>query len=452
MRISHSSYQKYIVSLLEEIKGEKLYSPLLLNNKSLLFPFVEKNKEVLFINLNPKCPLVYKTTNDLFFSSFENNFLNRFRKYYGKTEIKNISLKEDDLIIRLDLYSTDNDVDFTLMIELIPNSPNIFVLDENEIVKDHFFKFKNRSFDVGEKYRYPENEKLIEGEIKISPKLIEEKTAEEIEIRSKEKYATFIKFLNTKIKGIERKINAIENDIKIASKNLIYQEIADDIFASGIDLKSHQNSYKYGSKDYELDPAKTLLENAQHFYHKTKKAKQTMDRAKINIDNASKEIAEYRHIFEQFEAANELKKDELLVLYTNNKKKKETKPTFLNRPWKVNLNGTIIYFGRNASQNDYLSFVMKLDREFTWMHIKDKSGAHLVIANKKPTENELLTAAEIALLCSRATAGEVSYTKKKNVRRGHVLGEALLKNYSLIKLNNIRKETIALFEKAVRLD
>lgn len=452
MRISHSSYQKYIVSLLEEIKGEKLYSPLLLNNKSLLFPFVEKNKEVLFINLNPKCPLVYKTTNDLFFSSFENNFLNRFRKYYGKTEIKNISLKEDDLIIRLDLYSTDNDVDFTLMIELIPNSPNIFVLDENDIVKDHFFKFKNRSFNVGEKYCYPENEKLIEGEIKISPRLIEEKTAEEIEIRSKEKYATFIKFLNTKIKGIERKINAIENDIKIAGKNLIYQEIADDIFASGIDLKSHQNSYKYGSKDYELDPAKTLLENAQHFYHKTKKAKQTMDRAKINIDNASKEIAEYRHIFEQFEAANELKKDELLALYTNNKKKKETKPTFLNRPWKVNLNGTIIYFGRNASQNDYLSFVMKLDREFTWMHIKDKSGAHLVIANKKPTENELLTAAEIALLCSRATTGEVSYTKKKNVRRGHVLGEALLKNYSLIKLNTIRKETIALFEKAVRLD
>lgn len=452
MRISHSSYQKYINSLLEEIRGEKLYSPLLLNNKSLLFPFVEKNKEVLFINLNPKCPLVFKTTNDLFFSSFENNFLNRFRKYYGKTEIKNISLKEDDLIIRLDLYSTDNDVNFTLMIELIPNSPNVFVLDENEIVKDHFFKFKNRSFNVGEKYSYPENEKLIEGEIKISPRLIEEKTAEEIEIRSKEKYATFIKFLNTKIKGIDRKIAAIENDIKIAGKNLIYQEIADDIFASGIDLKSHQNSYKYGSKNYELDPAKTLLENAQHFYHKTKKAKQTMDRAKINIDNASKEIAEYRHIFEQFEAANELKKDELLALYTNNKKKKETKPTFLNRPWKVNLNGTIIYFGRNASQNDYLSFVMKLDREFTWMHIKDKSGAHLVIANKKPTENELLTAAEIALLCSRATTGEVSYTKKKNVRRGHVLGEALLKNYSLIKLNNIRKETVALFEKAVRLD
>ena len=132
--------------------------------------------------------------------------------------------------------------------------------------------------------------------------------------------------------------------------------------------------------------------------------------------------------------------------------KKEIKETIFNKPYKLNLNGTIIYFGRNASQNDYLSFVMKLDREFTWLHIKDKSGAHLVIANKKPTEAELLFACEISLLCSRASSGEVVYTKKKNVRRGHTLGEAILKNHSTIKLNNIRKETIEAFALAKRVD
>ena len=95
---------------------------------------------------------------------------------------------------------------------------------------------------------------------------------------------------------------------------------------------------------------------------------------------------------------------------------------------------------------------MKLDREFTWLHIKDKSGAHLVIASKKPTDNELLFASEISLLCSRATSGEVVYTKKKNVSRGHVLGEAILKNHSTIKLNNIRKETIEAFALAKRVD
>jgi len=37
---------------------------------------------------------------------------------------------------------------------------------------------------------------------------------------------------------------------------------------------------------------------------------------------------------------------------------------------------------------------------------------------------------------------------KKNVRRGHVLGEAILKNYKTIKLNNVSKETKEAFLKA----
>ena len=133
------------------------------------------------------------------------------------------------------------------------------------------------------------------------------------------------------------------------------------------------------------------------------------------------------------------------------KKKKEVKETPFNRPYKINYNGTIIYFGRNASQNDYLSFVMKLDREFTWLHIKDKSGAHLVICNKNPTEKELLLACELSLLCSRAVSGEIVYTKKKNVRRGHTLGEAILKNHSVIRLNSVSKETKDIFLTAERL-
>jgi len=195
-----------------------------------------------------------------------------------------------------------------------------------------------------------------------------------------------------------------------------------------------------------------LLENANYFYHKTKKAKETISRSQINIENAKKEEQEYEEILAEFNQGNEKQKDDIVQTYFNFKKKKEVKKTNQNRPWKVNLNGTIVYFGRNASQNDYLSFVMKIDREFTWLHIKDKSGAHLVIANKKPTENELLTACELALLCSRCTSGEITYTKKKNVRRGHVLGEALVKNYSNVKLNNIRKETSNILEKAVRCD
>ncbi len=450
MRLSHSSYQNYIQKLRDEIIDEKLYSPLLLNNKTIVFPFMEKSKEVLIIDLNPKMPILFKGSNDLFFSSFENSFLLRYRKHFGKTQIKDIELSNNDLIIKLKMFSLDNFVDFDLIVELIPSQPNLIILDENKNIFDAYFSNKNRNLQKGQKFIELDNEKLIDGEIQINDELLQTKINEEYEIRIKEKYSTFNKYLDSKIKGAIRKQKAIENDIKIASKTLIYQEIADDIFASGLDLKSHQNSYNFKNENIELDSAKTLLENAQQFYKKVRKAKETIKRAELNIETAKKEEEEFLEIKEEFDKANEHKKDELVSTYSNTKKKKEIKPTIVNRPWKVNLNGTIIYFGRNASQNDFLSFVMKIDREFTWLHIKDKSGAHLVIANKKPTENELLSAAEIALLCSRATTGEVTYTKKKNVRRGHVLGEALIKNYSNIKLNNIRKETISLFESAVR--
>lgn len=450
MRISHSSYRSYIEKLNKEIKEEKLFSPLLLNNKTLVFPLMEKQKEVLYICLNPKQPLLFKAKSDLFFSSFENPFLLRFRKYYGKTIIKDISLQDDDLIVKIDLYSIDNYEVFSLIVELIPNQPNVLVVDSQNILKDHFFSSKNRTLENGHEFKPLSNDKLIEGEVAISDELFNEIITREYDIRNKEKYAEFSKYINSKIKGAQKKIKAIENDVEIAGKNLIFQEIADDILASGLPLKSHQKSYKFNDKEINLDESKTLLENAQNFYKKSKKAKETIERSKINIENAKKEAEEFTKIYDEFLEANEHKKDELVSIYSNSKKKKETKATVVNRPWKVNLNGTIIYFGRNASQNDYLSFVMKIDREFTWLHIKDKSGAHLVIANKKPTENELLTACELALLCSRCTTGEVSCTKKKNVRRGHVLGEAIIKNHSNIKLNSVRKETVQLFETAVR--
>ena len=95
---------------------------------------------------------------------------------------------------------------------------------------------------------------------------------------------------------------------------------------------------------------------------------------------------------------------------------------------------------------------MKQDRQFTWVHIKDRSGSHIVIASLKPTEDQLLFASELALYLSKQKAGEVQYTRKKNIRRGHSLGEAIVKNYSTIKINNIRERSLELFETAKRCD
>lgn len=452
MRISHSSYSKYIEKLSKEITGESLFSPLLYNYRTFVFPFLDKKGEVLIIDLNPKTPLLFKTKKDLFFTSLLSKFNQRLQKYIGRSLIVSISLKEDDLIVELKLESNETGKTFILLVQLIPNNPNLFLLEEDKTLIDYCFSSSKEHYEKNTQFKVPQNNNFIDGEIEINDDLIAKLVLDENENRNKDKYGELISYLQAKIKGANKRINAIKNDIEIASKNLIFKEIADYILSTESNLKLHKNEIDFEGKIIELDSSKTLLENVNYFYKKAKKAKETIARSEINIQNAMEQIKSYHAVLAQYESETEKQRDELLALYLPSKTKKEIKPTFINRPWKINFNGTIIYFGKNASQNDFLSFTMKLDREFTWLHIKDRTGAHLVIANKKPTENELLTACEIALLCSKAKAGEISYTKKKNVRRGHVTGEALIKNYSTIRVNSIRKETIELLEKAVRCD
>ena len=451
MRISHSSYQIYIEKLAKEVDGKLLFSPILINNETLLFPFADDYHNSLVISLNNRCPLIYKINCDIFFKSFDNSFLQKFKKIFNRVIITDMKLYEKDNIVSFTLHSNESDESRQFVAELIPNCPNLIVVSEGKI-EETFYKNKNRDLSFGAEYKLPESLSELNGEQEITPEFLEDHFKLEDEIRFKEKYAEFVKFLNNKIKSANKKISSINGDLKKAEENQKYREFADEIYTLGIDLKSKKESLELGGEFVKLDASKTLSENCQNFYKKAKKAKETKRHFQTNIDNAQKSVDEFTRILKEFEAGSEKEKDKLVETYFPVNKKKETQETIFNRPWKYNLNGTYIYFGKNASQNDYLSFVMKLDRDFMWMHIKNLSGSHLVICSRKPTENELLTAAEFALLCSHQKAGEIVYTKKKNVRRGHTLGEAIIKNQQTIKLNSIREETKEAFANAKRLD
>lgn len=451
MRISHSSYQNYIQNLAKEIDGKLLFSPILINNETLLFPFAEDYNNSLVISLNNRCPLIFKINCDIFFKSFDNVFLQKFKKIFNRTIITKIKLSDKDNIVTFELHSNESDETRTFVAELIPNCPNLIVLNEEKI-EETFYINKNRDLSFGTTYQLPESLTELNGEQEITTEFLESLFKIEDELRYKEKYAEFTKFLNNKIKSANKKISSINGDLKKAEENQKYGGFADEIYTLGLDLKSKLEVLELSGETVKLDASKTLSENCQLFYKKAKKAKETMRHFQTNIDNAQKSLDEYNKILKEFDASNEKGKDKLVETYFPVNKKKETQETIFNRPWRYNLNGTYIYFGKNASQNDYLSFVMKMDREFIWMHIKNLSGSHLIICSRKPTENEIITAAEFALLCSHQKTGEIVYTKKKNVRRGHTLGEAIIKNQITIKLNSVREETKEKFASAKRVD
>ena len=451
MRISHSSYQKYIEKLSNEIDGKLLFSPILINNETMLFPLAADYHNSLVISLNNRCPLIYKINCDIFFKSFDNSFMQRFKKIFNRTIITNLQLNDKDNIVSFILTSNESGESRIFVAELIPNSPNLIVLNNGKI-EETYYRNKNRNLAFGEEYELPESLSELKGDQKITEDFLEAQFKVEDELRFKEKYAEFLKFLNTKIKSVNKKISSINGDLKKAEENRKFAGIADEIYTLGLNLRAKMDSVEINGETIKLDISKTVGDNCQAFYKKAKKGKETARHFQTNIDNAQKSLDEYNRILSEFEAADEKGKDKLVETYFPVNKKRETTETIFNRPWKYNLNGTYIYFGKNASQNDYLSFVMKLDRDYVWLHIKNISGSHIVICSHKPTENELLFACEIALLCSHQKAGEIVYTKKKNVRRGHTLGEAIIKNQTTIKLNNIREETVAAFANAKRCD
>ena len=107
---------------------------------------------------------------------------------------------------------------------------------------------------------------------------------------------------------------------------------------------------------------------------------------------------------------------------------------------------TKIFFGKNMQQNNDISFKIA-KKEHYYFHIKDYHGSHVVIANDNPSKEMILTAAEMCLILSNKTSGDVQYTQIKNIKKGPELGLALLNSYELITLHSVREATYELLKK-----
>ena len=445
MNLNKKTYNEYIESSKEEVARKELYSPIALNKKTFLFPI--KNSDIkLVISLNHFNPLLYFVKNKEIYPSIELEFLTSLKDNIKGLIIDNISLLNDEIV-----FLSFKDSDIKLVVELFKYRSNIIIIKNNKLI-DLFYKPNDR-LKIDEKYEIPSNEDAFNKTTYIDEEYLNKHFENELKIKEEEKYAFFINYLSNRIKRNERKIKNINNDLLKAKENLKYQDYADNIYCLNLDLKGHYKSIDINDEVILLDESKRLKDNIDSFYKISKKAKQTILLNESNIENAKKELSEYQSLLNRFKNANSEKEKEKIVLESNFiKKKQEIKETSFNHPYKINLNGTIIYFGKNANQNDYLTFVKKLDREFYFFHIKDHSGSHIVLANKKPTENELIFASELALYLSKVKSGNVIYSKKKNVRRGSRLGEVKFKNYSTIKINNIQNNIKEYVDKAVRVN
>ena len=176
-----------------------------------------------------------------------------------------------------------------------------------------------------------------------------------------------------------------------------------------------------------LDPLKTPAENAQTYFKKYNKAKNSLTMVEEQLKLAHIEINYFEGIYQQLEGASlldiveireELAEGGYLRLRgkKGNRKKKNDKPQIEKY---VSSEGVEIMVGKNNKQNEYLTNRLASSTD-TWLHTKDIPGSHVVIRARDFTEETLTQAATIAAYYSQARGSNqvpVDYTFVRHVRK-----------------------------------
>ncbi|MGO4887841.1 NFACT family protein [Anaerobacillus sp. MEB173] len=253
--------------------------------------------------------------------------------------------------------------------------------------------------------------------------------------RVKQQATDLERFLKNELQKNKKKIKKLQNTLKDAEKAQQFQRYGELLTA---------NLYlvKRGDKDItvvdyydeqgrtvtiSLDPQKSPSDNAQQYYRKYTKAKNSVAVVEEQIEKANEEIIYLEQLIQQMESAlpkdvEEIREELVEEGYIRNrqkgqkKKKKDIKPVLEQY---LSTEGIEILVGKNNKQNEYLTNKLARQDE-TWLHTKDIPGSHVVIRSQSYGEQTLLEAANLAAFFSKAkhsSSVPVDYTKIRHVKK-----------------------------------
>lgn len=456
-------FKDYLLENIENIKSLFLNSfvnKIMELSKSDYILYFSKNKEYgLVLSINNNEPFL-KVINQKFNFSLQSNFLNRLKNRLMNSYLIDVKLCNDDNIVSFDFIKTTDTYDkyhFTLIFELFKANSNLIIIESNKVIE----AFRYRSLDTkrpiinGLIYEYPIK---VETYKEFKDKDINNINSyiDQLETNYlKEKYQTVISSLKRKRKTIFNKIEKLKIEKANAIDAYKYKEYGDYILLNQDEIHKGDTHFNYYDLDIPLKTDLTSIENSQHYYKLYKKAKTSLSLLDNYINSSKQELDYIDGILSIFKFYNE---DDYLELIDELNKKKIIKlrvkiPPKLNKnaakPYYFFINDTKIAFGKNAKQNNELTFHLA-NKDCYFAHIKDYSGAHILIYSNNPTDKEIEIALELALVLSNKEDGDVYYTNIKNVKKTQVLGKVNLLKYETYHINKIKDDINKLISNAKR--
>lgn len=256
-------------------------------------------------------------------------------------------------------------------------------------------------------------------------------------------------------KYIKRQIKHYDSKLIKLNQSLLDSENLNDDKENGDLLYTYPNLDKKGLKeinitDYEgnnktikLDPKLSIKANANKYYNTYTKKRKGKVFIEEQIEIARNELTYFEALKVQLEMASyndaiEIKDELIRYGYLKKKTNKVKKAKKINL-YQVKIGNNIITFGKNNIQNDYLTFTYAKSN-FTWFHVLDYHGAHLVVDSENPSEEVIRACANLAAYFSKgrySSSVPVSYCLAKNVKKvkGAKAGFVTIRNYKTIYID-----------------
>lgn len=176
-----------------------------------------------------------------------------------------------------------------------------------------------------------------------------------------------------------------------------------------------------------LKEKKSVSENAEYYYEKSKDAKKSYEHARQRLPKIKKELEQIKALHAEIKQIDHLPDMDSWIKNNINKLEEfgygSSDDNQATSPFRKYKEGKFeIWIGKNAKSNDKLT--SHAHKEDIWLHARGVGGSHVVIrmGNRKdyPPQHVLLKAASYAAFFSKARgmkSAPVMYTKVKYVRK-----------------------------------
>ncbi|MHA6484603.1 Rqc2 family fibronectin-binding protein [Paenibacillus sp. strain BS8-2] len=251
----------------------------------------------------------------------------------------------------------------------------------------------------------------------------------------KQRAADLIRFVQNEIAKNTTKIKKLEETLAVAKDAEKFRVLGELLTAYMHQMSRGDTSitlinfYDENAAEVtiELDPQLTPSENAQRYFRRYTKHRNSLTVVGEQMGLAEEEIRYFEALLQQLDNASladiEEIRDELVQQgYLRErgrkgpKRKKPTRPALL---CYTSSEGVQVYVGKNNTQNEYLTNRLASSSD-TWLHTKDIPGSHVVIRGGDFGDATLEEAAMLAAHFSQAKESSmvpVDYTMIRHVRK-----------------------------------